>query len=68
MARFPLVVVGITLLTGSAAAQRPAGPEEAKLPVKRVVLYKNGVGYFEHIGRVRDSQDVSIPFTSPRAN
>ena len=22
------------------------------LPVRRVVLYKNGVGYFEHIGRV----------------
>jgi hypothetical protein len=25
----------------------PAGP----LPVRRVVLYKSGVGYFEHLGR-----------------
>jgi hypothetical protein len=38
--------------------------ENNKLPVKRVVLYKNGVGYFEHLGQVRDKQDVAIPFTS----
>ena len=38
------------------------------LPVKRVVLYKNGVGYFEHVGKVRDKQDVSIPFTSGQLN
>jgi hypothetical protein len=38
------------------------------LPVKRVVLYKTGVGYFEHLGRVRESQDVTIPFTSGQLN
>ena len=38
------------------------------LPVKRVVLYKNGVGYFEHVGRVRDKQDVTISFTSGQLN
>ena len=38
------------------------------LPVKRVVLYKSGVGYFEHLGRVRESQDVAIPFTSAQLN
>ena len=37
-------------------------PNDAqKLPVKRVVLYKNGVGYFEHLGKVRGKQDVTIP-------
>ena len=52
------------------AAPRPSGsPEETnKLPVRRVVLYKNGVGYFEHIGRVRDSQDIAISFTSGQLN
>jgi hypothetical protein len=35
----------------------------ANLPVRRVVLYKNGVGYFEHLGQVRGSQDVHIDFT-----
>jgi len=38
------------------------------LPVKRVVLYKSGVGYFEHLGRVHESQDVAIPFTSGQFN
>ncbi len=49
--------------------QRPTNSGEAdKLPVKRVVLYKNGVGYFEHLGRVRDNQDITIPFTSGQLN
>ncbi len=39
-----------------------------KLPVRRVVLYKNGVGYFEHLGQVRGSQDVHIDFTSAQLN
>ena len=45
-------------------------PEEAsdRLPVKRVVLYKNGVGYFEHLGRVRGTQQVTIDFTSGQLN
>jgi len=48
----------------------PSGSNEsaAKLPVRRVVLYKNGVGYFEHLGRVRGSQDVHIDFTSAQLN
>ena len=40
----------------------------ANLPVRRVVLYKNGVGYFEHLGRVHGSQDVRIDFTSAQLN
>jgi hypothetical protein len=42
--------------------------DASKLPVKRVVLYKNGVGYFEHVGKVTGKQDVSIPFTSGQLN
>ena len=40
----------------------------AKLPIRRVVLYKNGVGYFEHLGDVRGSQGVHIDFTSAQLN
>ncbi|MGC1156816.1 MAG: hypothetical protein WA891_03440, partial [Acidobacteriaceae bacterium] len=36
----------------------------AQLPVRRVVLYKNGVGYFEHAGRVTGNQALTIDFTS----
>jgi hypothetical protein len=39
-----------------------------KLPIKRVVLYKNGVGYFEHLGHVKDRQDVTVSFTSAQLN
>jgi archaellum component FlaC len=39
-----------------------------RLPVTRVILYKNGVGYFEHAGRVRDSQDVNVDFTTAQLN
>jgi hypothetical protein len=35
-----------------------------QLPVRRVVLYKSGVGYFEHLGEVRGDQAVRIDFTS----
>ena len=53
-----------------ASSSSASGSNEAnaKLPVRRVVLYKNGVGYFEHLGRVRGSQDVHIDFTSAQLN
>jgi len=38
------------------------------LPVRRVVLYKNGVGYFEHAGTVQGNQRVAIDFTSSQLN
>lgn len=55
----------------------PTQPPEAKpvsddsssrLPVKRVVLYKNGVGYFEHTARVHGTQDLTIDFTTSQLN
>lgn len=49
-------------------ARESANASAAKLPVRRVVLYKNGVGYFEHLGRVRGSQEVHVDFTSAQLN
>ena len=40
----------------------------AKLPVNRVVLYKNGVGYFEHTGSITGTQDLTVDFTSAQLN
>ena len=46
-----------------------AAPQVVKdLPVRKVVLYKNGVGYFEHAGTVTGNQKVGIDFTSPQLN
>ena len=68
--------VTTVLLSGSVRGQ--GGPEALKsyavpedpnrIPVKRVVLYKNGVGYFEHLGQVRDNQTVTITFTPGQLN
>jgi hypothetical protein len=41
-----------------------SGSPSAQLPVRRVVLYKNGVGYFEHSGRVTGNEALTIDFTS----
>jgi hypothetical protein len=52
----------------AAETRETTNPSAAKLPVRRVVLYKNGVGYFEHLGHVRGSQDVHVDFTSAQLN
>ena len=70
----------MVLFAGAAFAQtapvRQAKPEaevkeatgSASLPVKKVVLYKNGVGYFEHTGRVHGNQELGIEFTTAQLN
>jgi hypothetical protein len=51
------------------ASAMVASPSPIKdLPVRKVVLYKNGVGYFEHAGTVSENQRVTIDFTSPQLN
>ncbi len=52
-----------TFAAKSAAKTGPAA-ETQKLPLRRVVLYKSGVGYFEHDGRVRGNGDIEIDLTS----
>jgi len=54
--------------TTNAPSTQAAETAPDNLPVRRVVLYKNGVGYFEHLGRVRGTQDVHIDFTSGQLN
>jgi hypothetical protein len=66
----------VLLLAIANAEQRPSGApatkvaaeSQARLPVKRVVLYKNGVGYFEHSARVRGTQELNIDFTTSQLN
>jgi hypothetical protein len=58
---------------GVSSAQAPAendgaGDAGSRLPVRRVILYKTGVGYFEHLGEVRGDQTVGIDFTSGQLN
>src|SRR3954464_15940188 len=76
MRRFALVVCASVVLYSSAPARAqsqprrtdrqgsPTVPGGASLPVRRVVLYKSGIGYFEHLGRVRNDQSIAIDFNS----
>ncbi|MGA8145850.1 MAG: carboxypeptidase regulatory-like domain-containing protein [Candidatus Acidiferrales bacterium] len=61
---------GSTPATSTAASGSRASEEQAatKLPVRRVILYKTGVGYFEHLGHVRGNEAVRIDFTSGQLN
>jgi hypothetical protein len=48
------------------ATETAASPNE--LAVTRVSLYKYGVGFFEHAGRVTGDQAVTIDFTTAQLN
>ncbi len=60
--RLPITL--LVFLPVAALAQKAVDP----LPITRVALYKNGVGFFEHTGRVTGDQSVSIDFTSAQLN
>ncbi len=47
---------------------KPSAAPASQLPITRVALYKNGVGFFEHAGRVSGDQSVTIDFTSAQLN
>ncbi|HXM45310.1 MAG TPA: carboxypeptidase regulatory-like domain-containing protein [Bryobacteraceae bacterium] len=58
--RSQLVLLGLLLPLGLHV--------QDNLPIKRVVLYKNGIGYFEHLGHVRGNQALTVSFTSGQLN
>ena len=83
LAVFFLAAFTVTLAAqspaGSAAIPKQTAPKAPlavpqasqvvkNLPVRKVVLYKNGVGYFEHTGSVTGNQRVAIDFTSSQLN
>ena len=53
---------------GASNGTASLSPVVKDLPVRKVVLYKNGVGYFEHAGQVNGSQRVAIDFSSSQLN
>ena len=40
----------------------------AELPVKEVVLYKNGIGYFQRVGEVRPGESARLDFKASEMN
>ncbi len=64
MRRWLAVVLVLFMCAPSAAAAEAAVP----IPVRKVVLYKNGIGYFEHLGQVSGQQVVEIVLPSAQLN
>ncbi len=64
------VCLAAAALSNAPTSQAQSAPPQAAkdLPVTKVVLYKNGVGYFEHAGSVIGNQRVAIDFTSSQLN
>ena len=52
----------ISLLLSAALAQ------PAELPVKQVVLYKHGVGFFERSGRIGAGESARLDFNASEMN
>ena len=71
----PAAFMIATSLIASAQQPKPRRtPSEApaehttSLPVTKVSLYKNGVGFFEHTGHITGNTSVTIDFTSGQLN
>jgi hypothetical protein len=75
----PIAAATLLLLPCYALAQKPtpthrplnpavAPAKDTALPVTRVSLYKNGVGFFEHTGTVTGNAQVTIDFTNAQLN
>ena len=68
--RAPYKTAGVTSTaaqtTGANEQDALSAPEQ--LPVRSVVLYKSGVGFFQHVGEVRGDETVRINFNSAQLN
>jgi hypothetical protein len=63
------VAVSTPAQTRKQVAPEPAAnPAGTSLPLRRVILYKNGIGYFEHSAKVNGSQELHINFTTGQLN
>ena len=71
MRSLPLALLLSTSLFAQKHATPPPSadtPHNTSLPVTRVSLYKNGVGFFEHTGHITGNAAVTIDFTSGQLN
>jgi hypothetical protein len=47
---------------------KPAADQQAQIPVRQVVLYSSGVGYFEHFGQVKGNGTTELRFKTQQIN
>jgi hypothetical protein len=64
--RFALCAV--LLCAATAVAARAEGAKQSNLPLKKVVIFSSGVGFFEHAGQVTDDAKVEMQFKTADIN
>jgi hypothetical protein len=64
--RLWLAAVVVFSVIGTGFAQPPAGAPD--VPVKRIVLFSSGVGYFQREGRIEGSARLDLQFPAPKIN
>lgn len=65
------MILSVTFLVFASGQRKPSAPAvqpTSSLPIRRVELYKNGVGFFEHAGQVHGNERVTIDFTTAQLN
>jgi hypothetical protein len=68
MTKLKLFIAYALLLLFCLPAYEMQAQEPVPLPVKKVELYKNGMGYFEHLGTIKGPQNVEIVLPSSQLN
>src|SRR5438093_11291203 len=74
MKRLRRILLLVLLLTGDAVAETsaanpssPSAPQPA-IPVRSVVLFSSGVGYFEHVGIIAGDVSTELRFKTNQIN
>src|SRR3954452_20619239 len=71
------VTIGALSMNNTSAQQHPPGgapapaapaDQPAQVPVKQVVLFSSGVGYFEHFGSVKGNGTTELQFKTQQIN
>jgi hypothetical protein len=57
-------IAAAALVLALPALAQDVGKKDPALAVKKIVVYKHGVGYFEREGKVRDNQKLVLAFKS----
>ena len=67
--RFTALMLVLFVPVGALIAQvAPAQPAHTDVPVKSVMLFSSGVGYFEHAGTVRGDGSTELRFKTTQIN
>jgi hypothetical protein len=62
------VVLTPTARAQSVAASKAADSANEKVPIRKITLYRSGVGYFERAGKVEGDADIQLRFNTDQIN